>query len=86
MLIDTSVSKKAKELKLDLIQPEKIIESYEQIKNVGADVLITAAYGQYIPTKILNLFKYTLNVHASLLPKHRGGAPIQRALIKLWKA
>lgn len=81
VLIDTSVSKKAKELKLDLIQPEKIIESYEQIKNVGADVLITAAYGQYIPTKILNLFKYTLNVHASLLPKHRGGAPIQRALI-----
>ena len=85
VLIDTSVSKKAKELKLDLIQPEKIIESYEQIKNVGADVLITAAYGQYIPTKILNLFKYTLNVHASLLPKLRGGAPIHHAIIDGYK-
>ena len=44
-------------------------------------MLVSAAYGQYIPSKILKLFKYTLNVHGSLLPKHRGGAPIQRSLI-----
>ena len=71
----------AKELGLNLFQPEKIKDDYEIIINSGADVLVSAAYGQYVPSKILNTFKYTLNVHGSLLPKHRGGAPIQRALI-----
>lgn len=82
VFIDTPVASKAKELGLNLIQPEKIINEFEYIKNIGADVLITAAYGQYVLTKILDLFKYKLNVHASLLPKRRGGAPIQRALIE----
>lgn len=45
-------------------------------------MLITAAYGQFIPGKLLDQFKYKLNVHASLLPKRRGGAPIQRAIIE----
>ncbi|MBR6072291.1 MAG: methionyl-tRNA formyltransferase [Acholeplasmatales bacterium] len=82
VFIDTPVAKCAKELGLNLIQPEKINNDYELIKSVGADVLITAAYGQYVPTKILDLFKFKLNVHASLLPKRRGGAPIQRSLIE----
>ena len=44
-------------------------------------MIVTAAYGQFIPTKILNLYKKCINVHGSLLPHHRGGAPIQRAII-----
>lgn len=40
--------------------------------------MVTAAFGQYVPSKILNLFKKTINVHGSLLPEYRGGAPIQR--------
>lgn len=82
VFIDTPVAEASKELNLELIQPEKISDEYEYIKNIGADTLITAAYGQYIPSKILNLFKMKLNVHASLLPLRRGGAPIQRSLIE----
>ena len=82
VFIDTPVAEASKELNLELIQPEKISGEYEYIKNIGADTLITAAYGQYIPSKILNLFKMKLNVHASLLPLRRGGAPIQRSLIE----
>ncbi len=81
VLLDTPVAKAAKELGLKLIQPEHIKDSYEEIKNAGATVLVSAAYGQYIPSKILNIFDSKINVHASLLPKHRGGAPIQRSLI-----
>ncbi len=82
VLIDTPVAAKAKELGLNLIQPEKISTEYENLKSYNADMLITAAYGQYVPTKILDLFKFKLNVHGSLLPKRRGGAPIQRSLIE----
>ena len=81
-LIDTPVASLAKELNLKLIQPEKIKDAYEIIKEEEADVLVTAAYGQFVPTKILKLFHKCLNVHASLLPLHRGGAPIQRCLME----
>ena len=80
--IDTPVALMAKNLNLKLIQPEKIIDAYDDIKNIGADCLVSAAYGQYIPSKILNLFKYKINVHGSILPFHRGGAPIQRCLME----
>ena len=80
-LIPTPVANLATELGLKLIQPEKIRDAYSDILEVKADVLVSAAYGQYIPSKILNLFKYKINVHGSLLPLHRGGAPIQRCLI-----
>ena len=81
VFIDTPVAAKAKELGLNIIQPEKISSEYEYLKSLDADILVSAAYGQYVPTKILNLYKKTLNVHGSILPKHRGGAPIQRAIM-----
>ena len=81
VLLDTPVAACAKELNLELFQPTAIKDDYQKILDMNADVLVTAAYGQYVPTKILNSFKKCLNVHASLLPKHRGGAPIQRCLI-----
>ncbi len=80
--IETPVAKYARENNLNLIQPESIKESSDYIISLGADIMITAAYGQYIPSKILKSFKYALNVHGSLLPKHRGGAPIQRCLME----
>ena len=81
VFINTPVKEAAIRLGIPVFQPEKIGSDYEQIKEVNADVLVTAAYGQYIPSKILKLFKKTINVHGSLLPLHRGGAPIQRSII-----
>lgn len=75
------VALKALELGIQLFQPEHIKNEYEYFKNIKADMIVTAAYGQFIPTKILNLYKKCINVHGSLLPHHRGGAPIQRAII-----
>ena len=59
-IIMTPVHECAERLGLNIIQPESIKDSFEAIKEVEADVLVSAAYGQYIPSKILNLFKYTL--------------------------
>ena len=81
-LIPTPVAECASELGLKLIQPEHIKDEYEYLKELGADAMVTAAYGQYIPEKILKLFKKCINVHGSYLPYHRGGAPIQRCLIE----
>ena len=62
--------------------PIKIKDEIKKINNIDADIIVTCAYGQIIPEEILYHPKYhTINVHASLLPKYRGGAPIQRALM-----
>ncbi|MBQ9449511.1 MAG: methionyl-tRNA formyltransferase [Acholeplasmatales bacterium] len=80
-LLPTEVAKYAADNNIRLLQPEKIGDIYEDIKAIEPDILVTAAYGQFIPTKILNLFKKQINVHASILPKYRGGAPIQRSIM-----
>ncbi|EFQ57760.1 methionyl-tRNA formyltransferase [Streptococcus downei] len=69
---------------LPVYQPEKLAGSQEMadLMNLGADGIITAAYGQFLPSKLLDSMDFALNVHASLLPKYRGGAPIHYALIK----
>lgn len=67
---------------LRLIQPIKISDAYEEIKIVNPDIIITCAYGQFIPQKILDLPEMgCFNLHASLLPKLRGGAPIHWSII-----
>lgn len=59
-------------------------EEYEYIKNLQADLAIVVAYGQIIPKNILSLTKKGfINIHASLLPKWRGAAPIQRSIMNL---
>ena len=59
-------------------------EEYEYFKSINADLAIVVAYGQIIPRKFLNLTKKGfINIHASLLPKWRGAAPIQRSIINL---
>ena len=69
---------------LAVFQPQslKSVEVQAQIAAVNADVMIVAAYGLIIPTAVLNLFKKgCYNIHASLLPRWRGAAPIHRALL-----
>ena len=76
------IKKKAIELGLKVLQPIKIKEEYEDIVKLNPDLIVTCAYGQIVPEVILNNPKYgCINVHASLLPKLRGGAPIHKAII-----
>ena len=67
---------------IEVYQPIKIREEYQYILDKKPDIIITAAYGQIIPSEILDYPKYgCINVHGSLLPKLRGGAPIHYAII-----
>ncbi|MCF0240737.1 methionyl-tRNA formyltransferase [Streptococcus gallolyticus] len=68
---------------LPVYQPEKISGSEEmaELMTLGADGIVTAAFGQFLPTKLLDSVDFAVNVHASLLPKYRGGAPIHYAII-----
>ena len=73
----------ALEHNIKVIQPEKIKDDYSEIIKLNPDIIITCAYGQLVPKELLELPKYkAINVHASLLPKLRGGAPIHRAIIE----
>lgn len=63
-------------------QPKHIKTEYEDLLNLDVDMIVTCAYGQIIPKVLLDFPKYgCINVHASLLPKLRGGAPIHKAII-----
>ena len=67
---------------IEVYQPEKIRNEYEYILDKNPDIIITCAYGQIIPSVLLDTPKYkAINVHASLLPKLRGGSPLHRAII-----
>lgn len=71
---------------IKVLQPVKIKEEYQDIIDLNPDIIITCAYGQIVPEVILNAPKYGyINVHASLLPKLRGGAPIHKAIINGYK-
>lgn len=70
---------------LPVFQPEKISGSpeMETLIALEPDLIVTAAFGQFLPQKLLSVPKYgAINVHASLLPKYRGGAPVHYALMK----
>lgn len=78
----SEVKEKAIELSIPVLTPNKIREEYDEVLSYEPDLIITAAYGQFIPEAVLNYPKYgCINAHGSLLPKYRGGAPIQRAII-----
>ena len=67
---------------IEVFQPEKIRNDYERILEVNPDVIITCAYGQIIPSILLDTPEYgAINVHASLLPKYRGGSPLHRCVM-----
>ena len=65
------------------LQPEKIKDIVEEVKHINPDLIVTCAYGQIVPKEILDIPRLgCINVHASLLPKLRGGAPIHRAIME----
>ena len=84
-LFQSPVKQYAIENKLKIYQPEKIksnIEFIETLKEMKPDFICVVAYGKILPQEILDIPKYgCINVHASLLPKYRGAAPIQWAII-----
>ena len=67
---------------IPVFQPVKIKEDYQAVIDMNPDLIITAAYGQMIPQAILDTPRLgCINVHASLLPKYRGGAPVHYAIL-----
>jgi len=67
---------------IPIYQPNRIKEEYDKLLVLNVDMIVTCAYGQIIPKALLDFPKYgCINVHASLLPKLRGGAPIHKAII-----
>lgn len=80
----TPIKEKALELGLEVYQPENVNseESIEKIKSLNPDFIVVVAYGQILKKEILDAPKYScINVHASLLPKYRGAAPINWAIV-----
>lgn len=78
------VKEKALEYGVTVLQPEKIRdkEFMDEISGIKPDIIVVAAYGKILPKEILELPRYgCVNVHASLLPKYRGSAPIQHSIL-----
>lgn len=85
-LVPTPIKKKALEYNIPVFQPEKVKLDYEEIVLARPDIIITCAYGQIIPKALLDLPRLgCINVHASLLPYLRGGAPLHHAIIDGYK-
>ena len=81
-LVYSPVKKVAMEHKIPVFQPTRIRKNYEELKKLDIDLIVTCAYGQIIPKEVLDLpKKCCVNVHASILPKYRGSAPIQWAIM-----
>lgn len=82
VMTPTLVKKVAMEHHIPCLQPEKIKTEYQSILDYQPDLIISAAYGQIVPKILLEAPKLgCINVHASLLPKLRGGAPVHHAII-----
>ena len=84
ILTPTPVKEAALRHGLPVLQPQKMRapEAVEELAALRPDLIVTAAYGQILPKAVLDLPKFgCLNVHGSLLPTYRGGAPIQRSII-----
>ena len=83
-LMPTPVKEEALKHGIPVYQPEKVREPgfVEKLRELNPDLIIVAAFGQIIPESVLNMPKFgCINIHASLLPKYRGAAPIQYAVI-----
>lgn len=79
----TPVHALAEQLGLPVLQPQKIRTDYAEVLDLQPELIVTCAYGQMVPEAVLNAPKHgCINVHASLLPKYRGGSPIHTAIIQ----
>lgn len=77
----SAVKLAATEFGLDVFQPDKIRNETEALKKFGADIAVTAAYGQILTQSVLDVFdRGVVNVHASLLPLYRGASPISSVI------
>ncbi|HEY9582398.1 MAG TPA: methionyl-tRNA formyltransferase [Savagea sp.] len=84
VMTPTPVKEEALRLGLPVYQPNRLAQSeeLEQLIALQPDLIVTAAYGQIVPNELLDVPRLrSVNVHASLLPKYRGGAPIHQAII-----
>lgn len=82
VLTPSSVKQLAEENNIPVFTPESIKKDYQTVIDAKPDLIVTCAYGKIIPKVLIDLPKYgCVNIHASLLPKYRGSAPIQWALI-----
>ncbi len=81
-LLPTPIKELANKYNIEVYQPNNIKNEYQKIIDLEPNIIITCAYGQIIPEELLKYPKYgCINVHGSLLPKLRGGAPIHHAII-----
>ncbi|HLS10388.1 methionyl-tRNA formyltransferase [Lentibacillus sp.] len=77
------VKKVAEKYDIPVLQPEKLKDEYQKILAYEPDIIVTAAYGQILPKELLEIPEFgCINVHASLLPELRGGAPIHHAILQ----
>ncbi|MCK9165863.1 MAG: methionyl-tRNA formyltransferase [Acholeplasmatales bacterium] len=81
LLKESAVKKFANEENIEVITPYQIKNEYQKIIDYQPDLIVTASYGQILPKEIISSFT-SINVHGSLLPKRRGGAPVQRAIME----
>jgi len=65
---------------IEVFQPQNIKTDYQRIIDTRPDIIVTAAYGQMIPSELIDNY-IMVNIHGSLLPRYRGGAPVQRAIM-----
>ena len=83
--LSSAVKTLAAELRLPIYQPERIRDeaAQERIRALDADVMVVVAYGQILPASLIDAPRLgTLNVHGSLLPRHRGPAPVEWAILR----
>src|SRR5574344_429048 len=83
-LQNTPIHNEALKLNIPVFTPKSLKkqEEWEKLKSFNADIFVVVAYGLLLPKEILNIAKYgCINIHPSLLPRWRGAAPIQRALL-----
>lgn len=86
IVTEPPIKKIANDNTILVLQPEKLTDALEEIYSLKPNLIITCAYGNLVPRELLVFPKYgCINVHASLLPKLRGGAPIHRAIIDGYK-
>ncbi|WP_331706645.1 methionyl-tRNA formyltransferase [Mycoplasmopsis agalactiae] len=82
VLTSTPTKALAQKYNIRCFQPEKIGQIADELRALDYDYLVTAAFGQLIPTSVLQIAKkLNLNVHGSILPKYRGATPVQHALL-----
>lgn len=83
LLTPTPVKELATKYNIPVFQPTKLNKEFDDILELKPDLIVTCAYGQMINDHILHYPKFgSINIHGSLLPKHRGGAPMQRAIME----